>query len=257
MQKAPLCGAFLLLSLICSPKNTALASCAPYKRGVEQEVAHVYDGDTVRLADGRKVRLIGINTPELGHDGKIDEPGARQALQHLLSIVRASQQRVYLLPGTQQKDRYGRQLAHLYDKDGNNISESLLRDGMGYVITIPPNLRNIACYQAAESLARQNRRGLWQSASVPLKADKLSGKEAGFYLIRGRIGRIGNSRKALWLNLVQGPALRIDRRDLPEFADLDTDDLVGKRLEVRGWIYRRSGQQRMNVRHPSSIHWLD
>jgi endonuclease YncB( thermonuclease family) len=257
MQKAPHCGAFLLLLLIWLSTNIAIASCTPYQGGEVQEVSHVYDGDTVKLADGRNVRLIGINTPEMGRDGKKDEPGAKRALRHLESLVRASDQRVYMLIGTQQTDRYGRQLAHLYDKDGNSINESLLRDGLGYVITIPPNVRNIACYQAAESQARKSRRGLWRSASIPLEAEKLTGKEEGFYLIEGRIGRIGKSRNALWLNLVQGPALRIDRRNWQEFTDFAVDDLSGKRLEVRGWLYHRKGQQRMSVRHPASLHWLE
>jgi endonuclease YncB( thermonuclease family) len=247
----------LLLALIWSLTSNAIASCELYKGGQAQEVVHVYDGDTVKLADGRKVRLIGLNTPEIGRDGKQDEPGAKQAQRHLASKLRASGHQVYMLTGAQQTDRYGRQLAHLYDRDGNNLSESLLKDGLGYVITIPPNLRNISCYQAAESQARNARRGLWRSASVPLEADKLSGKEEGFHLIRGRIGRIGKSRKSLWLNLVEGPALRIDWHDWRAFETLEPDDLSGKRLEVRGWLYRRKGQQRMQVRHPSAIKWLD
>ena len=38
------------------------------------EVARVVDGDTVRLRDGRSVRLIGINAPELAHNGRTTEP---------------------------------------------------------------------------------------------------------------------------------------------------------------------------------------
>ena len=32
-------------------------------------VRHVVDGDSVILTDGRQIRLIGINAPELGRDG--------------------------------------------------------------------------------------------------------------------------------------------------------------------------------------------
>jgi endonuclease YncB( thermonuclease family) len=247
----------LLLSLIWATTASASESCEPYTGGQELEVAHVYDGDTLKLSDGRNIRLIGINTPEIGRDGNKDERGARQALQRLVSELRASDQRVHLLVGEQQKDRYGRQLAHLYGRGGRNITELLLSEGLGYLIAIPPNLRNLACYQAAESAARKRRRGLWQSESLPLEAAKLSGKEEGFHLIRGRIGRIGKSRRALWLNLVQGPALRIDWRDWRAFTVLEPDALSGKRLEVRGWLYRRKGRQRMQVRHPSAIRWLE
>jgi len=257
MQKAPQCGAFLLFSFLWPPATSAAASCDPYTGGRALVVAHVYDGDTLKLKDGRNIRLIGINTPEIGRDGEKDEPGAKQAQQRLASMVRASGQRVYLLAGAQQTDRYGRQLAHLYDREGNNITELLLMDGLGYQITFPPNLRNITCYQSAEAQAKLGRKGLWRSASVAQEANSLSGKEEGFRLIRGRIGRIGKSRRALWLNLLEGPALRIDWRDWQNFGDLEPDSLAGRWLEVRGWLYRRKGQQRMRVRHPSAIKWLD
>ncbi|MGD8588029.1 MAG: thermonuclease family protein [Chromatiales bacterium] len=256
-QKAPQCGAFLLLWLVCTMAGVASASCDPFTGGEELEVAHVYDGDTLKLADGRNIRLIGINTPEMGRDGNIDEAGAQQALDRLESLVLASDQRVHLMVGEQQTDRYGRQLAHLYGRGGNNITELLLREGLGYVIAFPPNLRNLACYEAAESMARKARRGLWRSESVPLDVQQLSTQEDGFRLIRGRVGRIGKSRRSLWLNLEQGPALRIDLRDWQAFPDLEPDALAGRRLEVRGWLYHRKGQQRMQVRHPSAIQWLD
>jgi endonuclease YncB( thermonuclease family) len=256
MQRAPQCGAFLLLYLIGSMHSAASGFCEPYTAGRLLEVEHVYDGDTLKLADGRKIRLIGINTPEVGYDGEKDEPGAKAALKGLASLVRAAGQHVFLRVGTQQTDRYGRQLAHLYDQDGKNITELLLRAGLGYGITIPPNLGNMTCYQAAEAQARVSRRGLWGTGSVPLDADRLSGREEGFHLIRGRVGSTTKSRRSLWLNLEEGPALRIDWRDWRAFTDLDADALSGRALEVRGWLYRRKGQQQMQVRHPSAIQWL-
>ncbi|MFZ1538713.1 MAG: nuclease, partial [Chromatiaceae bacterium] len=42
-------------------------------------VTQVIDGDTLELKDDTRVRLIGIDTPEIGRDGKPDDPGAHQA----------------------------------------------------------------------------------------------------------------------------------------------------------------------------------
>ncbi|MET0123816.1 MAG: nuclease, partial [Candidatus Thiodiazotropha sp. 6PLUC9] len=73
----------------------------------------------------------------------------------------------------------------------------------------------------------------------------------------GRIVRVGESRSALWLNL-EGPlALRITWKDWKAFGIDDPEQLVGHSLEARGWLYQRKGQQRLRIRHPSSIRWLD
>ncbi len=234
-----------------------LAPVSPTWQATSWLVSHVYDGDTLKLADGRNVRLIGIDTPEMGRDGKRDEPGAAAARQGMNKIVLASNNLVFMLPGVDNTDRYGRKLAHLYDQQGKNITELQLRAGLGFAITFPPNLQNKDCYQAAESQARRARRGLWRTASVPVDAGKLLGNEEGFHLLYGRIERIGKSRRSLWLNLAQGPALRIDWSDWKNFHGLDPAGLPGKRLEVRGWLYRRKGQQRMQVRHPAAIRWLE
>jgi micrococcal nuclease len=259
LQKAPQRGAFLLFVASCwlSIPGVVSGACQSYRAGNKLAVSHVYDGDTLKLADGRSIRLIGIDTPEIGRDGKRDEPGAAVALHNLKQIVRASDNLIFMLPGVDDTDRYGRKLAHLYDQQGRNITEMLLRAGLGFTITFPPNLQNMECYRAAELQARNARRGLWRAASIPLDAGKLSGNEEGFHLLRGRIERIGKSRRALWLNLVQGPALRIDWSDWKNFSNLEPTDLPGRRLEVRGWLYRRKGQQRMQVRHPSAVKWLE
>ena len=65
-------------------------------------VAKVVDGDTLRLVDGRSVRLIGINTPELGRDGRKAEPFAVAAQRRLRALVEASNGRVGWSPGASQ-----------------------------------------------------------------------------------------------------------------------------------------------------------
>ncbi|WP_423814444.1 thermonuclease family protein, partial [Pseudomonas viridiflava] len=77
-------------------------------------VQRVVDGDSLRLSDGRSVRMIGLNTPELGKQGRSDEPLAVAARLRLQALVDASGGRVGLRPGKQVKDHYGRTLAHIY-----------------------------------------------------------------------------------------------------------------------------------------------
>ncbi|RYG58157.1 MAG: thermonuclease family protein, partial [Alphaproteobacteria bacterium] len=56
-------------------------------RVISGYVASVYDGDTLQLADGTKVRLLDINTPELDHKGGKSEPYAREAAEKLRQLV--------------------------------------------------------------------------------------------------------------------------------------------------------------------------
>lgn len=58
------------------------------------QVRQVVDGDTLRLVDGRSVRLIGINTPEVGRKGRSSEPYAEAARRRLQALVNASDGRV-------------------------------------------------------------------------------------------------------------------------------------------------------------------
>src|SRR5690554_6263424 len=87
--------------------------------GIGQAVKskHVIDGDTLDLADGRRVRLIGINAPEIGRQGNVSEPYAQAARKGLQQLVSNADLR--LLVGEETKDRYGRTLGHLFDAQGD------------------------------------------------------------------------------------------------------------------------------------------
>ncbi|PVV11120.1 MAG: hypothetical protein B6D72_05500 [gamma proteobacterium symbiont of Ctena orbiculata] len=252
MKKAPLRGAFLLsASLLFFDLHAQ--SCAPCDSGL-LEVAYVHDGDTLGLKDGRKLRLIGVNTPELGQ-GAAAEPGALAARQLLENLVSRSGGRVRLCLDAEKRDRYGRTLAHLYDHRGESINRQLLRQGAGYQIAVPPNLRNLRCYQDAEREARRGLSGVWRHPIAD--AAELHGTESGFRILTGRVARVGKSRSSLWLNLEGGLALRITWDDWERFEVEDPDNLLHAAVEIRGWIYHRDRRQRIRVRHPASIRWLD
>ena len=63
LKKASLVGAFFV-SVFCLPAH---ALCPAPGKLPQAKVQRVVDGDTLRLADGRNVRLIGLNAPELAH----------------------------------------------------------------------------------------------------------------------------------------------------------------------------------------------
>jgi endonuclease YncB( thermonuclease family) len=255
-QKAPLCGAFLFIILsalaLFSP-STVAADCRPCS-GSLHEVERVIDGDTLHLKIGTKLRLIGINTPELGGWSKPHQTGAKAAKSALQALIAQNDGKVSVCPGVEREDRYGRKLVHLAGLDGQNITAKLLREGMGWAIAVPPNVRYLDCYLAAESLARADKLGVWRHS--PIAAASLNGDERGFHHVYGRIIRVGESRSALWLNLQGGLALRITWKDWRAFNIDDPEQLVDQPLEARGWLYQRNREQRLRIRHPSSIRWL-
>ena len=87
------------------------------------QVRQVIDGDTVELADGRDVRLIGIDTPER------DECGYEQARRMLARLVTSRGVTVTVVeaPG-QDLDRYDRLLRYV-EADGVDVADALLDGG--------------------------------------------------------------------------------------------------------------------------------
>ena len=131
-------------------------------------VLDVYDGDTftVELADGtvEKVRLIGIDTPELhdnvhGASNPVFGPAARD---YLADLITGSH--VTLVLGVKERDRYGRLLAYAYLDAPNGrifINAELVRAGYAVVYTVPPDVELADVLLDAEREAREASRGLW------------------------------------------------------------------------------------------------
>ncbi len=219
--------------------------------------AQVFDGDTLGLADGRRVRLLGINTPEIGRDGEPSESYAEEA-KGLVARFAGPGTRLRLRLDTERFDRYDRVLAHVFADDGRNLQARLLDAGYATTLVVPPNEWSMDCYAAVEARARENRVGIWGlEAYQPIPARSLANSARGFRLVTGRVQRVGESRGNLWLNLSRHMAVRIPKEDLGYFGDLDPRQLAGRLLEVRGWIGRRRGELRITVRHPAALTVLD
>lgn len=217
-------------------------------------VRHVVDGDTVILSDQRQVRLIGINTPEFGRDGAPDQPLAAEARDRLRALVEGRP--VQLQFEEEQRDRYGRWLAHLALADGRPIEAILIKEGLAFVIAIPPNLRATVRLQAAETEARRARRGVWgHPYHAVIAAEALAG-ETGFRRVQGRVARVGKSRKFVYLDLGQRLALRIGHHDWERYFRGRPEDWRGARLEARGWISQYNERLYMSIGHPAMLERL-
>ncbi len=149
-----------LLVLLASVAGIAGAQPAP----LEGTVVRIVDGDTihVRLADRiEKVRYIGVNTPEVHHPRKGEEPGGREAAQVNRDLVEGKRVRLEL--DVQSRDRYGRLLAYVWVGD-TMINAELVRLGYAQVMTVPPNVRYQSLFLNLQRDAREAARGLWKGA---------------------------------------------------------------------------------------------
>jgi micrococcal nuclease len=123
-------------------------------------VAAVYDGDTCRLDDGRRLRLAGIDAPETAHEGRPAQYYAAQAAADLERLTRGVPLRyVGVGPG---QDRFGRLLGDLLRPDGLSVTEALLADGAAFVFwhdDLPPE--RLERLLSLQRRAMAEKRGFW------------------------------------------------------------------------------------------------
>ena len=131
---------------------------------LDARVTRVVDGDTIVVALGtgpETVRYIGVNTPEVHHPKKGEEPGGRAALDVNRTLVDG--RRVRLETDVQARDRYGRLLAYVWVGE-IMVNAELVRRGYAQVMTVPPNVRHQDLFLKLQRDARDRGRGLWSLA---------------------------------------------------------------------------------------------
>ena len=121
-------------------------------------VERVIDGDTLELEGGERVRLIGVDTPELHHPEKPVEYFAREAAAFTERLCEGKP--VRLEYDRETEDRYGRTLAYVYLEDGTFVNAEIIRQGFGFAYTRFP-FAYLEEFRALERAARENQRGLW------------------------------------------------------------------------------------------------
>lgn len=233
--------------------------------GVEHVVVvDVYDGDTVLLEDGRKIRVIGVNTPELGrHNRTLDkaaEPLANDARERLLQLLvgsgRLTNQKgitridALVKVGRDPLDHYGRTLGHLFSKGGANVTRLLLKEGLGFHVAIPPNLWGVDCYVSAQEKARVSRAGVWGERYYDGWPAHQKGLRGGYQRVIGKIEKLFVGKRYIWADLKGHVTLKLDQHDslslqgavLKRILDAHEGGAISQLpdVEVQGWFIDRS-----------------
>lgn len=122
-------------------------------------VVAVHDGDTVSIIINKrqeKVRLIGIDAPEIGQ-----KPWGENAKEHLETLLSSSGWKVTMEFDVDKRDKYGRMLAYLWTSKREMINLLMIKDGYAMLFTFPPNVKHTNELRDAQREARDRERGIW------------------------------------------------------------------------------------------------
>lgn len=159
--------ALALVAAACAPApDPALPRPAvPLPHGLDTTVQRVVDGDTLVVAGGHSVRLIGLDTPETKDPRRPVQCYGREAAAFLSTLLPRGTA-VRLVGDVEPRDVYDRALAYAYRlPDGLFVNAELLRNGYAQVLTIPPNLAHSEEFVALAAGARNANRGLWSACN--------------------------------------------------------------------------------------------
>jgi len=130
--------------------------------GESATVERIIDGDTLDASIKRetvRIRLLNIDTPEIGRDGNPSECFAEEAKQRLAELVPPGT-KVHLEYDQERLDKYGRTLAGVF-RDDQFVNEQLAREGLGRAMLVEPNSRFYQRILDAESEPRDAGHGIF------------------------------------------------------------------------------------------------
>ncbi|MFC1480104.1 thermonuclease family protein [Candidatus Omnitrophota bacterium] len=220
----------------------------------------VTDGDTIELASGRRVRYIGIDTPEtmrrVGSEWMFDpEAFAVAAKDYNRNLVLGK--KVTLEFDVDKEDKYGRWLAYVY-VDGVMANSELIREGYAMVYTFPPNVKYLDRFLEDQEEARQNKKGLWKTLKE-ISPDAAGDHVGKYRLVKGTVEDIYRTPHKIFLNFGKDRTrfltAVIFTRNLSLFEKEGIDSAQhykGKSVEVVGKIEYRNGPQ-MIIDNPTQI----
>ena len=170
---------------------------------LEANCTRIVDGDTLVLRGGETVRLLGIDTPELG------EPYADEAKWYLYEWVAHKTLRLEI--DEQERDVYNRLLAHVYveTEDGwTLVNAEIVRAGLARLLFIPPNDRYRDYFDVALAEARLQRRGLWGTIagwlSIPQLEDDLITCITEMVTVKFTVGEVQETSRHITLYSAEG-----------------------------------------------------
>ena len=232
--------------------DSSLASCLRNRSSDAVRVAKVTDGDTLALTNGQRVRIIGINTLELNAKSQASRASARAATDALRSLV--GNREITLIAGPERRDRHGRRLAHVLNKDRVNVGAELIRRGHATAVAVAQNTLCADHHFTLESEARIKSLGIWETPSEWfIDDDTIARDSRGFKLMKTSITSINSDGNQSILRFSNGISATLGKHWT---VAPPGKQLVGKRVEIRGWVSGERTRPKLTLHHPLNMRIL-
>ncbi|MCD4806902.1 MAG: thermonuclease family protein [Methanococcoides sp.] len=218
-------------------------------------VTEVIDGDTVVISSGERVRLIGVDTPEVG------EPYYSEAKQYMVHRVLGKV--VGLEKDVSETDNYGRLLRYVW-VEGEMVNKELVLSGLAFSKAYRPDIYYLDIFDSAEVMAKGNGVGLWSVPAMTGDTVTISYLEAGRYIdqvvtVEGTIVRTTKKDDSgiVFLNFhdpYEGYFTVVIWSDDWDRFSQDPDIMYGgKHVLVTGKVIEYKGSPEIIVEDPSQI----
>ncbi|MBK3662073.1 thermonuclease family protein [Bradyrhizobium diazoefficiens] len=226
----------LIVAFLVAAGHAACATPCQFETQGEGRVAAIVDARSVRLDDGREVRLTGIEATAT----------TRQALTSLLAG-----RDVILRSADDMPDRYGRQGALVFIGESDiSVQATLLAQGDALVSAEITDKNCAAALMSSEAEARRQKKGSWADPSAIKNAESPDDILSGigrFMVVEGKVLSVRQAGAVTYLNFgrnwTHGFAATISKRNLPAFenAGMTLKSLENRRIRVRGWVEGTTG----------------
>jgi endonuclease YncB( thermonuclease family) len=252
-----LCAGVFMIMLLAAAGPAGAAGCAFEAQG-DGHVAAVIDARTFRLADGREIRLAGIE-PVVSQNAAANRASA-------LAAILAGRD-VTLRADDDTPDRYGGEPAFVFLVSSRTlpvdrtapaealpaetlVQGELLAQGEALVSATVTDQACAAVLMAAEAAAREAKRGVWADPTVIKNSESPGDILSGigrFTVVEGKVLSVRQAGATTYLNFgrnwTRDFAVTISRRVLPVFeaAGISLKSLENQRIRVRGWVEARGG----------------
>lgn len=148
------------------PQKITLPKAATTTSSSAILVTHIVDGDTIEIATGKKVRYIGVDTPETKDPKKAKQCFGEEASQKNKELVEGKE--IGMVKDISETDRYGRLLRYVYVTDPTAsppatifVNEYLVKEGYAYAATFPPDVKYSEHFRKLQDEAMRQKKGLW------------------------------------------------------------------------------------------------
>ncbi len=143
---------------------------------IYERVTSVYDGDTILLHSGKRVRYLGIDAPEIGHKGETNEFMALASKAFNVSLV--AEKSVKLEFDQEKRDDYGRLLAYVYLGNGDMVNALMVKQGLAWVMARRPNLKHFSFLLNAQQSAMDEGLGIWSREEPESESRYIGSRES-------------------------------------------------------------------------------